>query len=99
MKNVGLLVNYLNTSYTLNEQIKFTESQLSNLNSEIENNQKKYNYYNGLALNTNNNFIRANAIRRKKNVGRRDYVLTEDSILAGPTHRYWSKKSDQNRTT
>ena len=28
LKNVGLLVNYLNTSYTLNEQIKFTENKI-----------------------------------------------------------------------
>jgi hypothetical protein len=47
------------------QQIKFIESQLSLLNSEIQNNQKKYNYYNGIALNTNNDFVRVNAIRKK----------------------------------
>ena len=47
------------------QQIKFIEGQLTTLNSEIKNNQSKYNYYNKIALNETNVFARNNILRKR----------------------------------
>ena len=58
LKNVGLRVNYLNTSYTLNEQIKFTEDKIIINNVQLKDKEGNKGTANGSISHQNfSNFV------------------------------------------